>query len=192
MTNMIYQVHILLKDSEPKIWRRVQVPTDLLLEDFHKVIQTSMGWTNSHMHQFISDQKFYTPRITDDEMWNELYNVDYENIKVSKLLKEEGDEIIYEYDFGDGWQHEIVLEKILPVDQKKQLPVCLGGKMNCPPEDVGGTWGYAEMLRILRQPQHKEHKNYLEWLGGSFDPGHFDLEKVNKLLQEKDFGCIEL
>ncbi len=192
MTKKVYQIQIALKGFKPKIWRRLLIPSDLLLPDFHKIIQTSMGWTNSHLHQFIKNKTFYTERMPDDDLWNEMNNVDYKKMKISDLLKKEKEKIIYEYDFGDGWEHNIILEKILPLDDKITYPVCLKGKMNCPPEDCGGVWGYSEMLEILKQPDHEEYESYIEWLGGEFDPEYFDKDEVNELLREKDYGCFEL
>lgn len=192
MTNKIYQIQIALKRFKPKIWRRLLIPSDLLLSDFHKVIQTSMGWTNSHLHQFIKNRTFYTVKMQDDDLWDEMDNVDYKEIKISDLLKKEKDKIVYEYDFGDGWEHDIILEKILPPDNNTKHPICLTGKMNCPPEDCGGIWGYSDMLEILKDPDHEEYESYIEWLGEEFDPTYFDKDEVNELLREKDYGCIEL
>jgi len=192
MTNKIYQIQIALKRFKPKIWRRLLIPSDLLLSDFHKVIQTSMGWTNSHLHQFIKNRTFYTVKMQDDDLWDEMDNVDYKEMKISDLLKKEKDKIVYEYDFGDGWEHDIILEKILPPDNNTKHPICLTGKMNCPPEDCGGIWGYSDMLEILKDPDHEEYESYIEWLGEEFDPTYFDKDEVNELLREKDYGCIEL
>jgi len=192
MTNKIYQIQIALKRFKPKIWRRLLIPSDLLLSDFHKVIQTSMGWTNSHLHQFIKNRTFYTVKMQDDDLWDEMDNVDYKEMKISDLLKKEKDKIVYEYDFGDGWEHDIILEKILPPDNNTKHPICLTGKMNCPPEDCGGIWGYSDMLEILKDPDHEEYESYIEWLGEEFDPKYFDKDEVNELLREKDYGCIEL
>jgi len=192
MTKKIYQVKISLKGSKPNIWRKLLIPSDMLLSDFHRVIQSTMGWTNSHLHQFIKNRTCYTARQKDDDSWDDWDNIDYKKMKVSDLLKKEKEKIVYEYDFGDGWQHDIVLEQVIPDDGKLKYPVCLKGKMNCPPEDCGGVWGYYAMLEILEQPDHEEYESYLEWLGGDFDPREFDIEYVNELLQEEDFGCIEL
>jgi len=185
MAKKVYQIQIALKRSKPKIWRRLLVSSDLLLSDFHEIIQISMGWTNSHLHQFIKNNTFYTRRFEDDDFWEEMDNVDYRKMKISDLLKKEKEKIIYEYDFGDGWEHNIILEKILPFDDKLKYPVCLAGKMNCPPEDCGGIWGYSDMLEILKQPDHEEYENYHEWLGGDFDPAYFDETKVNESLKGK-------
>lgn len=124
--------------------------------------------------------------------WDELPINDYRKIKLNYFLKKENDKLVYEYDFGDGWEHEILLEKILPDDSNFQYPECLKGKMNCPPEDCGGVWGYSDMLEILKNPEHAEYEEYIEWLGGEFDPEHFDINEVNEMLKSKDYGCIEL
>ncbi|MDP2364546.1 MAG: plasmid pRiA4b ORF-3 family protein [Ignavibacteria bacterium] len=192
MSKIVYQVQIALRDYRPKIWRRLLIPSDLLLSDFHKVIQSSMGWTNSHLHQFIKNRVYFTMRMKDDDMWDDMNSVDYKKMKVSDLLKAVKEKIIYEYDFGDGWQHDIILEKILAYDDKLKHPICLAGKMNCPPEDCGGIWGYSNMLEILKQPKHEEYESFVEWLGGDFDPEEFDIDYVNELLSEKDFGCMSL
>ncbi len=184
-----YQVQIALKKFTPKIWRRLLIPSDLLLSDFHKVIQTTMGWENYHLHQFIKDGCFYTIRLKDDDFWNEMRNVDYKNLKVSDLLKAEKEKIVYEYDFGDGWEHDIVLEKIIFDSPDKVKPTCIAGKMNCPPEDCGGIWGYSNLLKIISSPKHKEYKEMIEWLGGKFDSEYFSMDVTNTLLKKRNFGC---
>ena len=104
--------------------------------------------------------------------------------KLSQLLKKEKDSLIYEYDFGDSWEHKILLEKILPDDGKTVLPVCIKGKRACPPEDCGGIWGYEELLGTISDPKHPDYEDMLEWLGGEFDPDEFDLEELNGDLAE--------
>lgn len=190
MSRKIYQIQISLKDFQPKIWRRAFIPSDLLLSDVHKIIQTCMGWTNSHLHQFIKNDVIFTHKSPELD-YDDTIQVDYKNIKLSDLLKKEKERIIYEYDFGDGWEHDIILEKILAFDKDTRYPVCLDGEMNCPPEDCGGAFGYSDLLDILKNPDHEEYESYIEWLGGEFDPEYFDKKKVNELLQEEDYGCIE-
>jgi len=192
MTKMTYQIQIALRGSKPKIWRRILVPSDLLLSDFHKIIQTTMGWTNSHLHQFIKNRTYYSRKMADDDFWGEMDNVDYSKMKISDLLKKEKDKIIYEYDFGDGWEHDIILEKIDTNGENKNIPTCLTGKNNCPPEDCGGIWGYADMLEILKHSDHEEYEDYIEWLGEEFDPKYFDKNEINEMLNTKDYGCFEL
>jgi hypothetical protein len=131
--------------------------------------------------------------MPNDFSWEELGNVDYQEMKVSDLLIKEEERISYEYDFGDGWNHDIILEKILPGEENELgKPICLAGRMNCPPEDCGGIRGYSDMLEILKNPDHEEYESFIVWLGGSFNPEYFNLNKVNKLLKSKDYGCVEL
>jgi hypothetical protein len=190
---MIYQIQLSLLGSKPEIWRRILIQSNLLLSDFHNVIQSSMGWTNSHLHLFKKNEICYAENTADDFTWEESGHVDYQEMKVSDLLINEGDRILYEYDFGDGWEHEIILEKILPGEGNELgKPVCLEGKMNCPPEDYGGIRGYSYMLEILKNPDHKEYDSFKAWLGGKFDPEYFNLNKVNKLLKSKDYGFEEI
>lgn len=180
----IYQIQITLAGYKPKIWRRVLIQPDMLLSDFHIVIQIVMGWENSHLHQFIKNKTFYTLRLEDDWTWEEMKNVDYKEIKISNLLSTVKERIDYEYDFGDSWHHDIILEKILPGDKKIKYPVCIDGNLACPPEDCGGIWGYAEILEILKNPEHEAYKGYREWIGKQFDPDKFDKDAINKNLRK--------
>ena len=129
-----YQIRIDLARYRPKIWRRLLIRSDLPLSGFHLAIQIAMGWENSHLHQFIKDKKFYSERLEEDWTWDDRHNVDYSEMHVSDLLTTEKDKIEYEYDFGDGWVHEIKLEKILPADNTMKSPVCTDGALACPPE----------------------------------------------------------
>ncbi|MCF6366013.1 MAG: plasmid pRiA4b ORF-3 family protein [Bacteroidales bacterium] len=182
MTKKTSQIKISLRGSKPVIWRRILIPSDLLLSDLHIIIQITMGWTNSHLHQFIKDRTFYAEK-TDDDLWDEMDNVDYALIKISDLLKKEKDKIIYEYDFGDSWEHDIILEKTENSVSEKNIPICLAGRNNCPPEDCGGIWGYSNMLEILKDPDHEEYEEYIEWLGEEFDPKYFNKKEINEMLK---------
>jgi hypothetical protein len=172
----IYQIKISLIGAKPPIWRTVLVASDIKLSAFHGVIQAAMGWTNSHLHQFIANKKFYG--VCDEDFDMEVE--DETQYMLAQLLKKEKDSLIYEYDFGDSWEHNILLEKILPFDAGITLPVCLKGKRACPPEDCGGIWGYEELLKIISDPEHPENEEMLDWLGGEFDPEEFDLEDINE------------
>jgi hypothetical protein len=166
----------------------------MLLSDLHKVIQTTMGWTNSHLHQFIHNNLFYTFRTPDDWMWDDNRQVDYKKKKVtiSKLLAEEKDWMRYEYDFGDSWQHKVVLEKILPIDPQQYYPVCVSGKRSCPPEDCGGVWGYADLCAKMKEPGSPGYDDLMDWLGDEFDPECFNIGEINEALASKNFGCIDM
>lgn len=188
MSNWIYQLRITLIESRPAIWRKILVNEDVLLSNLHNIIQTTMGWTNSHLHQFIKNETFYTERIPGDIFWDEMDNIDYKGMRLNELLCFVKNTIIYEYDFGDGWIHEILLEKFLKPDHSIKYPICTGGKMKCPPEDVGGVGGYLEMLKVLRNPNNEEYESYITWLGGNFNYKDFDINKVNKLLAKRNYG----
>jgi hypothetical protein len=159
MAKKIYQIKISLKEFKPKIWRRILVQSTMLLSDFHKVIQTTMGWTNSHLHQFIKNRTFFMERLLDDDLWEELNNTDYKKIIISDLLKKENGNIVYEYNFGDGWNHDLLLEKILSGVNELEYPICQAGEGDRPPEDCGGIGGYSTMLDILKNPRHEEYKS---------------------------------
>jgi len=180
-----YQLKISLNNIKPAIWRRFLVQSDIKLPDLHKAIQTVMGWTNSHLHQFIIDGKFYAE--PDDESFAEI--IDYRKIRLNKVLTEEKQTINYEYDFGDGWEHTITLEKIL-TDSTQKYPVCLEGKRSCPPEDCGGPYAYDDLLKVISNPEDEEYTEMIEWLGDGFDPEYFDKEDINDLLKERDYGCV--
>lgn len=177
-----FQIRIDLARYRPKIWRRLLIRSDLPLYDFHLAIQIAMGWDNSHLHQFIKEKKFYSERLKDDWTWDDRHNIDYDGMIISDLLLKEKDKIEYEYDFGDGWVHEIKLEKILPSDDTMKSPVCTDGALASPPEDCGGIWGYAQMLEIMKDPGHEQYEETLEWIGETFNPEFFDIITANKLL----------
>ncbi len=176
----VYQIKITLKDVKPPIWRRLQVTNDTVLEKLHEIIQVAMGWDNYHLHQFIDGDTYYVQPDSDydDVMKNE------NGVAISQLVSREGARFHYEYDFGDGWVHEILVEKILPVEKGTQYPVCIKGKRACPPEDVGGVWGYSEFLETIMNPKDPEYDDMVEWADGDFDPEVFDMDEVNKRLND--------
>jgi hypothetical protein len=176
---LIYQLKVTLKGSKPPIWRRIQIASNISLAKLHRILQTAMGWTDSHLHQFVVGGTYYgTPTPEFD------FEVEDEGkIKLSQAAPGVKKKIVYEYDFGDGWEHEILVEKILQSEPGVRYPVCLAGKRACPPEDCGGVWGYESLLEALRDPEHPEHNDMLEWVGGDFDPEAFDLDSIKQDLQ---------
>lgn len=182
MKDIIFQIQIVLRGSKPKIWRRVLIPSDMSLADFHEVIQTSMGWENSHLHYFEKNNTFYTLKIEGDDFLDENNKIDYRDLTVADLLTKKHDRITYEYDYGDRWEHDIFLEDITAVNPQIKYPVCIEGKMSCPPEDCGGINGYHDILFILKNPQHKYYENYKDWLDERFDPEYFNIDEVNRRL----------
>ncbi len=175
----IYQLKITLKESKPPIWRRVLVPDNFVLGDLHIVIQAAMGWGGEHLHEFEIDRIHYGP----DEDDIDLESTDEESVLLANVIHKQGQKFLYTYDFGDGWEHVVAVEKILPVDAQQTYPQCIAGARACPPEDVGGVWGYEEFLAAIGDPEHPEHETMLEWIGDEFDPEEFDLEAINAQLQ---------
>ncbi|MBC8181572.1 plasmid pRiA4b ORF-3 family protein [candidate division KSB1 bacterium] len=183
-----YQLKVILKGSKPSIWRRILISSNTLLPDLHKILQITMGWTNSHLHQFIHKGIFFSE--PDEEY--ELDCIDYMAIPINELLQKEGDKLIYEYDFGDGWEHEIILEKIIVEENNQIYPKCLEGKNSSPPEDCGGIMGYLNLLEVIADPNHEEYNELMEWLGVKFHPEKFDKNKVNEMLKADHYGLISL
>lgn len=167
-----YLLKITLKHVKPPVWRRIEVPADIKLGKLHRVIQIAMGWTDSHMHAFHAGQAVYgTP---DPEFGGETK--DERKVRLDSILGE-GEKLLYEYDFGDGWEHEVKVEKVLDADPD---PRCTGGKRACPPDDCGGPYGYEALLQAIEDPSHPEHEAMAAWIGGAFDPELFDLAAVNR------------
>ena len=185
-----YQLRIELRGTKPPIWRRVLVSPSMTLDRLHELIQVAMGWWDSHLHMFVKDGRTYkTPEPWDDE-WPSFGmppSRDERKYRLSQVLKREKDWLGYEYDFGDGWEHRVTLQKVLPYDPAVELPVCTGGRKRCPPEDSGGVWGYYDKLEILRDKDHAEYEGVLAWMGENFDPEEFDLEDVNDGLRSIDW-----
>jgi hypothetical protein len=177
-SSSIYQLKITLRDSRPPIWRRVLVPGSFSLYKLHHVIQTAMGWTDSHLHQFIvGGESFGIPSSEDYEPVKDERRITLEKIAPSLKSK-----FVYEYDFGDSWTHQLVVEKILKPVPGEKYPQCIKGKRACPPEDVGGMWGYKAFLEAILDPGHEEHESYVEWIGGGFEPDAFHLAEINEAL----------
>lgn len=172
---LLYQLKITLDDIRPPVWRRLLVPADVKLSDLHEIIQAAFDWEGYHLHVFTFDGVDYGVPSPDD--WQPVR--DERRVRLKDLLKKPKDRMMYEYDFGDSWEHRIVLEKVLPGDPAQTVPTCLGGRRACPPEDCGGPWGYEEFLRAIADPAHEEHDEYLKWVGGAFDPEEFSREVVN-------------
>jgi hypothetical protein len=181
-----YQIKMTLRGSKPPIWRRVVVPGGITLAQLHMVIQTAMGWQDDHLHMFEIQGEHYTgagaggyePEFGNGEL-------DESEFRLCDLIAREKTKFKYEYDFGDDWEHLLVVEKIIDDPKKmKGKVLCLDGKGACPPEDCGGIWGYYQMLDVLAGPSDDEGEEMKESLGESFDPAEFDVNEVNKALAE--------
>ncbi len=176
----LFQFKITLLNSTPSVWRRIQVQ-DCTLDKLHEHIQTAMGWTNSHLHQFeIGGERYGDFELLDDG-FEDFECIDSTRAMISKIIPKTGKLAFkYEYDFGDGWKHEILFEGYPPLEKGKKYPMCLEGERACPPEDIGGTGGYEEFLTAIADPKHEEHASFLKWCGGSFSPDEFESAKATR------------
>ena len=181
----IYRIKVTLLWTRPPIWRRLLVPSSMTFEQLHDVLQTAMGWQNCHMHDFSAGNRHIgQPEPSDGFM--DMPPVENElTVRLCDVLRRAGAKVTYTYDFGDGWEHSVALEERLLPDQDTVYPICLDGRLACPPEDCGGIPGFYRLLDILANPKHKEHDEMREWVGDDFDPEAFSVEKVNKFLSPK-------
>ena len=174
----VYQLKVTLDDVSPPVWRRLLVSGDTNLLTLHEIIQEAMGWQNYHLHMYtIAGQIYGDP---EDDEYDELGTKDETRYRLNQLGLGEKARFKYEYDFGDSWHHTILVEKILQAEKGARYPICLAGKNACPPEDVGGVWGYETFVAAIANPKHEEHEHYRAWIGGDFDPKEFNLDKVNE------------
>jgi len=175
-----YQIKVSLRGAKPPIWRRLKVPASSTLADLHRIIQYAMGWDDYHLHAFDVGGTRYG--IPDPEL--ELR--DEARARLRDVAPADGAKFRYEYDFGDGWEHDIIVEKIL--DEPVKQPVLLAGRRACPPEDCGGIWGYARLLEVLADPQHEEYEEMSTWVEDGFDPDALDVDGINGLLDVMRLG----
>lgn len=174
----IYQLKITLGDVEPSVWRRVQVPGAYTLDRVHRVIQHAMGWLNAHLHSFeVAGVQYGEP-----DPDGELALRDELETRLDAVVSL-GSRFTYTYDFGDWWEHRIVVEEVFPADPDEHYPRCVGGDRACPPEDIGGAYGYATLLAALADPEHPSHDEFLDWVGGHFDPALFRPDIATTLLR---------
>jgi hypothetical protein len=180
-THLLYQLKVTLIDSKPAIWRRIQVK-DCTLDKLHEHIQTVMGWTNSHLHHFDVDGQLYGDPELMEESFHEMNYRDSTITLLSDVVPEDGKRVRfqYDYDFGDSWEHEILFEGCPQPEKGQKYPACVEGERACPPEDVGGVWGYAEFLKTIKSRKRRKRVEMLEWVDGWFDPDEFDAATATK------------
>jgi len=173
----VYQLKVTLLYSQPPIWRRFQVKSAVTLQRLHRILQVVMGWTDSHMHGFRVPQPGQRGAR---RQFLPIEGADEKSTRIADLLRRPKDRVIYEYDFGDGWEHEIVLEDVVARSPAARYPNVLSGQGACPPDDVGGIFGYYHFLEAIKDPKHPDHEDMVEWGGEDFDPARFDVQAVNR------------
>ncbi len=177
--NEIYQIKVTLLRTAPPIWRRLLVPSDFTLSSLHDLLQLAMGWTDSHLHEFLFRGQHYGPTHPERGVTEAI---DERKVRLNQLLSRVGAKMVYTYDFGDGWEHGIVLEKGLPIEPNMAYPLCTDGRGACPPEDCGGLGGFYNLLEALQNPRHPQREELLEWLGEDYNPEKFSTEAINRIL----------
>jgi len=176
----VHCLKVVLEGTDPPVWRRVLVRSNISLAELHHVLQRAMGWQDAHLHQFRVGNTTYAPaRPADLDLGPRPK--DEARARLAAVAPA-GSRLAYEYDFGDGWEHTIEVEKVRPVSHGDAYPQCIAGERACPPEDCGGVWGYAELLDTLESGDGDESDELLEWLEDEFDPDHLDLDIVNAML----------
>jgi hypothetical protein len=179
----LHQLKITLREVKPAVWRRLLIPADFKLDRVHRTLNWAMGWTDSHLHEFeVGKQRYGIPDVWEASP-DEEDVIPERKVTLSTVLPKEQSRGRYIYDFGDFWQHDLLVEKILEADVDGVYPVCLDGKGACPPEDCGGVSGYAELRKVIADPAHPEHQSMLLWLGGHFHPDEFSVAQVNARLR---------
>ena len=177
--NMVYQLKVTLKGVRPPIWRRVLVGDTTTLARLHAILQVVMGWEDSHMHSFKIDGVEYGEPSIDSYVTVK----DERRFALGEVVSKVKTKFLYTYDFGDEWQHELLVEEILPIAAEQPLPACVAGKRAGPPEDVGGAWGYMALLEARDNPRHPERENFARLIA-AYDPEAFDLAAVNTRLRQ--------
>jgi hypothetical protein len=181
-SGIVHQFLVVLNETVPLVWRRIQVPEDYSFWDLHVAIQDSMGWLDYHLHQFVV---FHPPSgdleyigIPDEDDFDDPPVTPGWEVRISDFFIEEIPPATYLYDFGDNWRHTIVYEGVWPVEPAVSYPVCIAGARACPPEDCGGVRGYTEFLDAVLDPTHALCDDLIELVDGPFDPDEFDPKAV--------------
>ncbi len=172
----VVSLKVTLKGTKPPVWRRLLVPGSMTLGDLSEAILAAMGWIGGHLHAFDVDGRQYGDRATTDDV------ADENRLTLNGVRKSGVTRFRYTYDFGDDWEHTVAIEKTEAPVAGQAYPACVAGARNCPPEDCGGVWGYAELLEILADPDHPEREERLEWVGDDFDPEEFDVSTADRML----------
>jgi hypothetical protein len=174
-----YELRVTLDSMDPPVWRTLKVPADIGLEQLHVVLQVAMDWTNSHLHEFRQGRRRFAPPDPDGDNFGAEVE-DEANYFLCELLKRPKQSLVYEYDFGDGWEHTVTLAAIR--HERCRAPKVLAGERACPPEDCVGPGGYYDLLAIIANPDDPEHAERMEWLPSGFDPAVYNLTEVNEAL----------
>ncbi len=177
----LYQIKVTLQETDPPVWRRLLVRSDTTLLQMHRILQVAMGWKDYHLHEFRVGAVLFGE--SDPEA--DVRRISEKATFLADVLRDVDDRLVYEYDFGDSWEHDIHLEEITELDPDAMYPIVVAGARAGLPEDVGGTDGFRDFLRAIADPNDPEHEEYLVWCGGSYDPDKFDASSINMILERR-------
>jgi hypothetical protein len=179
VASTVHQLKVTLRSVKPPVWRRIVVRSNISLGELAPVLEAAMGWLGGHLHAFEAEGTWYG---SPDPDWDST-DLDENEYQLGEVLATVGSKMRWDYDFGDGWEHDVVVEKITDADPGVEYPLCLTGRRACPPEDCGGPPGYAELLAVLADPNHPDHEGLREWAPTDFDPASFDVDEANLALR---------
>ena len=202
----IFQLKITIKDIKPPIWRRILISNHTNFYELHLAIQEFFNWGNYHLHEFHFpydrnpnhkirllglDPEGNIPDDVDGDFLS-YYDAQEDEVRVCNVFSKNRRTVGYLYDFGDNWEHSIKLEKVYPFKKGFKEPSCVGGKRAAPPEDCGGSWGYQDLLEILKNKRHPEHEEMKEWVGSTFNPEKMDVQifKMTPRQIEEKYGPV--
>lgn len=179
-TDTVFQIKMTLRGIDPPIWRRIQTK-DCTLEELHALIQVTMGWEFDHLYRFdIGGVEYADPGMASFDDVEDACDTRLSDVLPTRNRRPRFD---YEYDFGDEWNHQLIVEERFPPKEGVKYPICVAGQRACPPEDCGGPYGYSNLVETITNPDDPEREERLEWLGGEFDPEKCDLKAVNNKLR---------
>ncbi|MDP9407046.1 MAG: hypothetical protein M3P95_03915 [Actinomycetota bacterium] len=176
MSSTVHELEVSLRDVAPRVWRRVRVPSECRLDELHRALQAALGWEDAHLHVFeVCGRRYGVP----DPDWDDGGTEDESTVRLLDVAPQVGDRLFYEYDFGDSWEHDVVVRSVGPLSTGESPYGVLDGAGACPPEDVGGFPGYEQFVTAMRDPRHPEHDDYADWVGGTWDPDAVDLAHLD-------------
>jgi len=177
----VHRLKVTLRRVKPPVWRRIEVASNIKLSELSDVLEATMGWLGGHLHAFEAEGVHY--EVPDGESFGFRRPRDERKARLGEVLPAVKSKMRWDYDFGDGWEHDVVVEAIEPMNSDAVYPVCLAGKRTCPPEDCGGPWGYGNLLAAISDPAHEEHEELTEWLPPGFDPEEFDISEATDTMR---------
>lgn len=180
-TTTVHRLKVTLRGVKPPVWRRIEVASDTKLSDLAGMLEGAMGWLGGHLHAFEAEDATY--ELPNEDSIGFRRTVDERMVMLADVLSTVSSKMRWDYDFGDGWQHDVVVEAIEPAGEGTEDPVCIGGRRACPPEDCGGPWGYGNLLAAMRDPTGAEHEELVEWVPPGFDPAKFDVAEATEAMR---------